>query len=561
MDPMRKLVKILLGLLVLVVLVLGGMAFALRSLISGAGKDRLLAMLSQTLAVTVAVDDIDVNLGRLAQLQPTVRLNRIRLGNPPGYGSGPMVEAASLGAQVELGSLFSSAPKIVALNIEQPVLSIRWPEAKGKDADKTNLEAFIDNLNAQPQGEAGAAPGAAAEPARRLAIERLVVSGGAIGMAGQPLGSWGNLAVELRGFGLGGPLQAKLSARMRGSQDSSIEFAGSLGPFSPSTLPADGKLALKFSPGQLPKEYLAKQFGAFLSAPGEKSLLKLEVALKGDLNRSASGPATLTLAEFQIGRDVAHRLPLAGQAAGTLSVRHVLSSPAARIQIPRASLTLASGRLDSALDLGMDKGRLAAAVAGSLRGLDIEQLLAAFVESDSGVQGALTMPKFELKLGGKDPRTLESSLSGSGSLLLEKGKLKQMDMLGSVMSALGKTGLMKATGSTEFATLKTNFAIADRVLRLSDTEMEGAGLAATGAGSVTFDTALDFKLKAAVGGPIAQLLGARAVANKPATVNVPIDISGTTAKPSVRPDVKGLAGEAAKNYVGGALQGLFGKKK
>ena len=561
MDRMPKLVKILVGVLVFFVLLAGAVAFGLHSLVAGAGKEKLLALLGQSLGVRVQVEEIEVNLGRLAQLEPTLRLNCIRLGNPPGYGSETMVEAESLGAQVALGSVFSSNPKIVALDVQKPVLSIRWAEAVKDQSGKTNLEAFIDNLNA-PEAGAPAQPAAATavEPSRRLAIERLTLAGGAIRVAGQPLGSWGDITLDLRGFGSGGPLAAKLAARLRGSKASGVEFAGSLGPFGPSALPADGKLSLRFAPGQLPQDYLEHEFGNFLAAPGEKALLKLDVALKGDLNKTASGPAKLALSDFMIGRDEAHRLPLGGEAAGTLTVQHVLSSPASSVHIPKSSLTLASGRLDSALDLSLVHSHMQAALAGSLKGIDVEQFLSAFVESDSGIQGALNMPKFELKLAGKDSKQLQSSLSGSGSVLLEKGKLKQMDMLGSVMTALGKVGLMKATGSTEFTRLKTDFAIADRVLSLSGTELEGAGLSATGAGSVTFDTVMDFKVKAQVGGPIAGLFGARAVGDKPATVNIPIDISGTTAKPSVKPNVKGLAGEAVKNYMG-VVQGLFGKKK
>jgi len=41
---------------------------------------------------------------------------------------------------------------------------------------------------------------------------------------------------------------------------------------------------------------------------------------------------------------------------------------------------------------------------------------------------------------------------------------------------------------------------------------------------------------------------------------VPIDITGTTQKPSVRPNIKGLAAEATRNYVGGFLDKLIKKK-
>ncbi|MGC4053750.1 MAG: hypothetical protein QM757_31570 [Paludibaculum sp.] len=64
--------------------------------------------------------------------------------------------------------------------------------------------------------------------------------------------------------------------------------------------------------------------------------------------------------------------------------------------------------------------------------------------------------------------------------------------------------------------MKTNFAIQDQTLTLSDAVMDGGGLKTTGAGRVGFDTSLNLKLQAQVSGRIAELLGARPRGDQPA---------------------------------------------
>lgn len=550
---MSKLRKLLLGLVLLLAVFLGAAALAARSMISGAGKQRLLSSLSNALGVAVNVDTVEVRLGSLAKLEPAIALGGIRIANPPGYSQNPMVEAESIDAIVALRSLFSSSPRIVALAINKPTLLV-----EKNTAGKTNLEVFMDHLQAKPP--AAPASTAPADPSS-LSIESLRIEDGSLKLAGQELGSWRNIALAISGFGSGAPLTATASAHLLETRNSNLAFQGTVGPFAEGSTPIDGKLDLAFAPAELPKTILTREFGDFLAAPGGKALLKLSVALKGDLARTATGPTQLNLTDFLIGRDEQDRLPLTGDLAGRLTVQHALSGPAIQLDVPKSTLGLASGQLISSLAYSSNAGQSSARLSGSLKGLDIQPLLAAFMESDPGVQGALHLPRFEFKTQGRDASQMRAALTGSGSMELANGKLKQMDLLGAITRAIGKTGLAKGTGATDFATLKTDFSIQNQVLALTNTLIDGGGLRTTGAGTVGFDTALNLKLKTQVSGRIAELLGARPQGDQPAVSVIPVDVAGTTATPRVTPSIKGLAAEATKNYVGGMLDKLLNKNK
>jgi uncharacterized protein involved in outer membrane biogenesis len=551
MSRSRKLLLIFVAVLLVVVL---GAALAVQSVLSGSGKQRVLQALSDELGVSIQVATVDVNLSSILQLTPAVTLTQVRLGNPKGFQGPVMVEAESLAAQIELRSMFGKAPRIIALQVNKPLLQLQK-----NSAGDTNLEVFIDSLQKR---EAAAAPVAepSHEEASSLAIEVLRIRGGELRVAGEPLGSWGDINVEVKGFGTGKALETTASANRKGSKRSTLEFTGSLGPFVPSSMPLDGHAELAFAPGELPKDLLRRELGALLAEPGEKALVKLEVTLKGDLTKRVSGPAQLTFSDIQIGRDAQHLLPLNGKAEAQISIQKALSTPEFLVAAQKTALSLAGGTLTTKINVGSARGVIKGSLDGSLQGLDIQQFLGAFVASDPGIQGALQLQRFQFNFAGRDAAQLQDSLSGEGTLEVKNGKLKQMDLLGSITQAISKTGLMNATGSTEFTTLKTNFQVNDRVLTLSSAELEGAGLKVNGGGTVGFDTALNLRLNALVSGKIAGFLGARASGDSQPQSSVPIDITGTTQKPIVRPNIKGLAAEATRNYVGGFLDKLIKKK-
>ncbi|MBL0161622.1 MAG: hypothetical protein IPP47_31855 [Bryobacterales bacterium] len=533
---MSRTAKLLIGALAFIVVVLLGGALAVKSMLSGAGKDKIIAALSGQLGVSLKVGSIDASLPRVLSMTPALSLGGIEIGNPPGFSNTPMVVAEAIDTRVELGSLFSGAPRIIALEILKPAVLI-----ERNAAGRTNLQVLMDGLSKKSEGvQAGAAPKA---DAGGLAIEDLLIAGGSFQVAGEPKGAWGDINIKLNGFGTPRPLKAVASASMAGAQKVQIEFVGGAGPFVGAAMPVDGKLKIS-------------------AAPGEKTRMELDVALKGDLSTVAKGPAKLVVTDYPVGANAQKMLPLSGQAEGTVTLKQALGAEAAfAVVIPKAALTLAGGQLNSRIELSSKASAVTGSVAGALGGLRIEQLLSAFSVANPGVEGGLTIPRFQLRFAGRNAGELTDSLTGDGSLSVDQGKLPKMDLLGAITSAIGRTGAMTTDGATQFAVLKTDFAVANQVVRLSNLQMEGAGLKVTGAGTVGMNKALNLKLNTVVGGRVAELLGARGSGDQPARANVPMDVTGTTENPKVMPNVRSMAGEAAKNYLGGALNKFLGGRK
>ncbi|HEY3441637.1 MAG TPA: AsmA family protein [Paludibaculum sp.] len=533
---MSRSTKLLIVALSLIVVVFLGIALTVKSMLSGTGKDRIIAALSGQLGVSLKVGSIETSLPKVLTMTPALSLGGIEIGNPPGFSTSPMVVAQAIDTRVELGSLFSGTPRIIALEILRPAVSI-----EKNAAGRTNLQVFLDGLSKE---SAGAKPDAAQKSdAAALAIEDLLISGGSFQVAGEPLGAWGDINVRLNGFGTPRPLKAVAFASMAGAHKARIEFAGGAGPFAGAAMPVDGKLKIS-------------------AAPGEKTRLELDVALKGDLSTVAEGPARLVVTDYPVGTNGQKMLPLSGQAEGTVTLKEALGAGAAfDVAIPKATLTLAGGQLNGRIQLSRKRNGVTGTMAGALGGLRIEQMLNAFSAANPGVEGGLTMPRFQLSFAGRSAGELAESLTGDGRLSIDQGKLPRMDLIGAITGAIGKTGAMTTDGATKFAELKTDFVVANQVVRLSNLQMEAAGLKVTGAGTVAMNKALNLKLNTVVGGKVAELLGARGSGDQPAHANVPVDVTGTTENPKVMPNAKSMAGEAAKNYLGGALDKFFGGRK
>jgi AsmA protein len=137
--------------------------------------------------------------------------------------------------------------------------------------------------------------------------------------------------------------------------------------------------------------------------------------------------------------------------------------------------------------------------------------------------------------------------------------------LGAKLSALSAlTGKQTNTGNdTTIQNLSSEVRRAPDGTRLDKIDVVIPALGTvTGAGTISPENALDFKMVAnlsGVGGDLTKIAGGGS--------GIPVSIGGTTSNPTFAPDVKGLVGNQLKGIVGGGkagiggLGGLFGKKK
>jgi AsmA protein len=167
----------------------------------------------------------------------------------------------------------------------------------------------------------------------------------------------------------------------------------------------------------------------------------------------------------------------------------------------------------------------------ALQGVDVQKLLAdaAAVSLISGT-GNLNM---SVSGRGKSQRDIIASLAGKGSLAIDQGSLKGVDLLAKGKNAAASGG----SGQTDFSSLTATYTIANGILKNSDLKMTSSGLPATGAGTVDLvQRRVDYKLTPKLAGELA----------------VPVKITGPWDALSYRPDLAGIA-----NQNGKALQNIL----
>jgi AsmA protein len=155
-------------------------------------------------------------------------------------------------------------------------------------------------------------------------------------------------------------------------------------------------------------------------------------------------------------------------------------------------------------------------------------------------------------------------LVSTGTIRMSNAALAGFN-LGAKLSALSAlTGKQTNTGNdTTIQNLSSEVRRAPDGTRLDKIDVVIPALGTvTGAGTISPENALDFKMVAnlsGVGGDLTKIAGGGS--------GIPVSIGGTTSNPTFAPDVKGLVGNQLKGIVGGGkagiggLGGLFGKKK
>jgi AsmA protein len=169
----------------------------------------------------------------------------------------------------------------------------------------------------------------------------------------------------------------------------------------------------------------------------------------------------------------------------------------------------------------------------ALKGVDVQQLLqdAAAVSLISGVGGL----EMSVSGHGKSQRDIVAGLSGKGSLALDQGALKGVDLLAKVKNAAASSA--GGSGQTDFSTLTASYTIANGILKNSDLKMTASGWPATGTGAVDLvQRRIDYKLTPKLAG----------------NLSVPVKITGPWDDLSFRPDLAGIA-----NQNGKALQNIL----
>jgi AsmA protein len=173
----------------------------------------------------------------------------------------------------------------------------------------------------------------------------------------------------------------------------------------------------------------------------------------------------------------------------------------------------------------------------SMTGIDVAPLLMDFAKTRrlSG-RGNLTT---NLTAHGRASDALMKTLSGHVATNLTNGAVEGIDLwfeINRAMSLIQKQSLPtgSSSGRTRFDTFKASADLKDGVATTRDLNIVSQNLHVTGQGSSNLATeAIDYQVKAT-------LLNA-AGANAKTLADIPVSITGTMTKPSIRPDLGGLA--------------------
>jgi len=536
-----------------------GLGLAAKALLSEGRIRGLLARAESRVPVKVSASGGGFSLSQWFRFQPAIEIRDLEIGNPQGFSSPNLLRAGVVSLQIRLLPLVARRIEVRALEIDRPELTIERDRS-----GRTNFTALLAALEQRAGGGGGSGGTVAAK--RELVVDRLRLTSGSIRYveAGgrQPALAVRNIDVELSDLSASHACHILLFARPFDGKLSRFEFRGSAGPFRPESAPAEGDLALTLAPAEIPPAVRAEYFGVLLGEPGDAALLTLKAAMRGDLMGEVKGTGSLTLADFAIGKDAGSRLAVSGQAPLAAEVDYPLARPEIRLATEGASLRLAQGAWKGNAEMRYDGRGLHGASEGSISGVRIEELLAAFGSSKQTVSGRAEIPKYELRFAGRNAAEIRDSLEGAGEVRLEEGRIALFDLLATIQRAASRLLAAEAPagGETRFSRLQSNVEIRRGQVVVRDILFENPVSDVKGQGRFGFDGSLDFSLAVNVTGKLADRLGGKPGAGGKPVLRVPVKVSGTTSAPKVYPDVGGVVKQRMVEKATGLLESLFKKK-
>jgi hypothetical protein len=539
---------------VAIILIAAG-AFVLNSLVTGGGTDRLVRAASDALGTKVGLSGYEIEYGSLLRLQPALSLRGLTVANPAGFPARNLLEADRVEALIDVRDAMNKKVHVTSLRILSPKVVIELPAQRS-----SNLEALLKKEPASTP--APAAPNDSAEPVS-VTVDQIEIVGATVSLAGpkdpSPVPALTNLGLSLSDVATGKPAKLDLTTNFFGGANSTLKASGLVGPLSDASLPVDAKAEVRLAPGELPADVRQRLLGELSSAPGADARVALDLSISGKLNETSTAQGKIEFAKFFIGgQGQQNRLALSGQTPIEIIAKNLLSGDSLDIRANKATLKLGAGEWSGNAQVIRQGEKAQGAINGAIRNVDVNAMLTSFASTPNQVFGTLTMPRFALNFEGQDAAAIKRSLNGNGQLTIANGRFKGLSVLSSIERALGGAA-SKTEG--EFAQFNTGFAIRNQVIQLDAITVQGPGIDISGAGSVTFAEAINFRLNAKLTGSAGSLLNTSTRGIIGTNAVIPVTITGTVANPQVSPQIGSLAKGAATNAIQNVLGNFLGRKK
>ncbi|MGA7295350.1 MAG: AsmA family protein [Terriglobales bacterium] len=485
------------------------------------------------------------NLG-LSVLSGSVEAEQLSIADDPKFSNAPFIQAKALKVGVELLPLiFSKRLDVTRIVIDHPEIILL------RDRDGVwNFSSLGSQAAAQPAQTTG---NKASGAPTNVSVGQLDLTDGTITL-GSTTGKrkpvvYQKVNVQVRNFSFAGSFPVVVSAELPGG--GSLKLDGTAGPIN-STDTTLTPLTAKVSLHKLD----LSQSAVVDPTLGIAGSADFDGTLTSD-GQVAKANGTLKATSLKI---VPKGSPASVPVQVVFAVEHDLKNESGKVLQGDVEIGKALAKLTGTYDMKGDTTTVHTNLTGTAMPVDdLEGVLPAV--------GVVLPTGSQLKGG-----TVSVDLNSSGPLdkLVSTGWVKMSNTalagfsLGSKLSAIPGLGGKQSGNDTAIQNVSADVqnSPAGTHLEKIDVVVPSIGTI-TGAGTISPDNALDFKM-------IANLARAGAGLTKVARAGsggIPVAVGGTTSNPTFTPDMKGMVSGAMKGLVPGKanpvgnLGGLFGKKK
>ena len=527
--------KIVIGLLIVVVLVVGGI-LALPFLIDlNKYQDRYKPLIEDALNRKVQLQDIRLTIW------PRIgaRVTGFAVLDDPAFGAGPFASLTSLDVGVKLMPLLSGTVEVEDITLRHPVITV----IKNKNGI-LNVSTIGRTGVAAPKTPSRAPIPSAEGPLKilaLLAVDRVSITGG---------------TVTYRDLSAPKPTEYIL-------QDMELLLQSVRLGQSP-TLHA----GLLLQPMNLPVT-LDGTFGP-LKETTDIDAIDLQLSL-GKTDFTITGKTVERNAILNISAPIVNTADL----PVPLPLQHPVDIKTLQIAVQVQGQNVLLQKLSFQLFDGqvVAEGRVTSgsetppfSAKATIQGIQLAPALNAIARvplSISGMAGA----NLDVQGRGFSMPDLTKSLAGTGHVAVKDGTIEGVNLLEEALSLLKVVGIsLDNAKATVFSTIETDLAIQEGIIQVQRLMMDSHDFQATGGGTIGFDQTLnltmhlklsqDLSQKIANASPLAKL------AMENGRVSLPLMITGTTQTPSYGLEMKGLTGTVQKQVqkkveeaVGGLLKG------
>lgn len=192
--------------------------------------------------------------------------------------------------------------------------------------------------------------------------------------------------------------------------------------------------------------------------------------------------------------------------------------------------------------------------------IEVGPLLEDVMEKD--ILMGVTNARLKLSMSGDEATLIKKTLNGSGQVVFNDGAIVGIDLAGMVRNAKAAFGLEQKTAQrprTDFSELNAPFTIQNGVFNTPETSLKSPLLRLVAEGNADLiQETLDFRVEPKV---VATIKG-QGDTEQRSGLMVPVQVSGTFAKPRFAPDLTGVAKKKLEETIMGSGQGKeqLGKK-